>query len=469
MFYPVVLSGGSGLRLWPLSRQNSPKQFIPLVNERNLVQNTCLRFKGLKGFSNPLVVCNETQRFQVAESLREIDVSPGRIVLEPFAKDTAPAVALAAFAIAKDDPGAMMLVLPADHYIDDFGEVLSKLNCLRESPRFTNYLFTFGIRPESPHTGYGYIQCGEELECGAFSVSSFIEKPQEEKAKEYSQSEQYYWNSGMFLFSVEKYLEELKKYCPNIYTSCQQAYASSYPDLDFIRIKDIEVFAQTESKSIDYAVMEQSEDIALLPLSNTKWSDIGSWDALFDIQYKDNQANVVDGDVIEIGAKDCFLKSHDRLLAVAGVSDLVVVETADAVLVADRRHTQDVKKIALSLKERGREEAIQHRKLFSPWGYSNVLVKGSTFAVKKVYINPGMHTSLHLHKLKNKTLTVLSGCAEVLLGGVLQQLEAGESLNIPSNSKHRIGSASKSEPVRLIEIHSGNIVSEEDVIRFADK
>lgn len=461
--YPVILSGGAGSRLWPLSREKSPKQFISLVNDHNLFQNTCMRFMDTAGFRPPVIVCNEAHRFQVAESLRSLHIEDATIILEPCARNTAAAVALAALHTLEENENAMMLVCPSDHYIANNDELLQKAINIALSD-VDEYLYTFGVKPKAAETGYGYLETGEIIQDNVYSVKRFIEKPNKTVAEKLYQDPSCFWNSGIFLFKAKAYLEALKQYCSDIYQHCVSSFIARKTDLDFIRVDKAD-FSKCENISIDYAVMERSDKVAMLTLTETDWSDIGSWAALFDLGTKDNNGNFVKGDVFHFDTQNCYLRAYDRLLAVVGLKDLVVVETADAILVADKAKTQEIKAIVTELKQNGRQELEKHKKYYSPWGYSEELTRGDGFIIKKLYFKIGAKSSLHMHFHRREYVSILKGAAEILLEDKVHLLSEGESLEIKPLKKHRI-TAMGNIPLEMIELQSGSYLGDDDMKRF---
>jgi mannose-1-phosphate guanylyltransferase / mannose-6-phosphate isomerase len=470
MLTPVILSGGAGTRLWPLSRELYPKQLLALIGERTMLQQTALRLEGLAA-SAPVVVCNEAHRFLVAEQLRQINVEPRAMVLEPFGRNTAPAIALAAHAAlrsAGSDPQAdpLLLVLPADHVIRDvpaFQEAVRVALPAAEQGK----LVTFGIVPNAPETGYGYIQrSGDESSEGAHPIARFVEKPSAEKAAAFVQSGDYYWNSGMFLFHARRYLKELESFAPEIAKVCASAAAAAKSDLDFTRI-DPKLFETCPSDSIDYAVMEKTRDAVVVPL-DAGWSDVGSWAALHGACEADGHGNVARGDVIAEDSAGCYLYSESRLVAVVGLEDHVVIETKDAVLVAPKDRVQDVKKLVYRLKERGRYEHSLHREVFRPWGSYDSIENGPRFQVKRLKVKPGATLSLQMHHHRAEHWIVVSGTARITRGDETFLLEENQSTYIPIGVRHRIENPGKI-PVHIIEVQSGAYLGEDDIVRFEDR
>jgi mannose-1-phosphate guanylyltransferase / mannose-6-phosphate isomerase len=471
MLTPIILSGGAGTRLWPLSRELYPKQLLALTGERTMLQQTALRLSGLAA-APPVVVCNEAHRFLVAEQLRELHIEPRAMVLEPFGRNTAPAIALAALAAAKsaerDDPE--LLVLPADHVIRDteaFHEAVRVALPAVQQGR----LVTFGIVPSAPETGYGYIQRGEqqsgaETVAGVFRIARFVEKPSLERAQQFLRSGDYLWNSGMFMFRASRYLQELERFAPQIARICRAAMENSKADLDFTRI-DAKTFEQCPSDSIDYAVMEKTADAVVVPL-DAGWSDVGSWSALHEASETDGHGNVSRGDVIAEDSTGCYLYSESRLVAAVGLTEHVVVETKDAVLVAPKNRVQDVKKVVSRLKEAGRYEHSLHREVFRPWGSYDSIESGERFQVKRLKVKPGATLSLQMHHHRAEHWIVVSGTARITRGEETFLLEENQSTYIPIGVKHRIENPGMI-PLHIIEVQSGSYLGEDDIVRFDDR
>lgn len=461
MLTPVVLSGGSGTRLWPLSRELYPKQLLPLVGERTMLQETLLRLGGLDA-APPIVVCNDAHRFLVAEQLRQIDVQPKAIVLEPVGRNTAPAIALAALQAA---PGALLLVLPADHVIRDiaaFHEAVRSALPAAEGGR----LVTFGITPTAPETGYGYIQAGSATTGAAFTIARFVEKPDATRAAEFLAQGGYFWNSGMFLFQAGRYLEELGKHAPDILEAARAALAGARPDLDFVRVAR-DAFEACRADSIDYAVMEKTADAVVVPL-DAGWSDVGSWSALHESLPGDVRGNVTRGDVLIEDSDRCYLYAESRLVSAVGLQDHVVIETKDAVLVAPKDRVQDVKKLVARLKAAGRQEHSLHREVYRPWGSYDSIDNGQRFQVKRLTIRPGAQLSLQLHHHRAEHWIVVSGTARITCGDKVFLLEENQSTYIPIGERHRIENPGKI-PLHIIEVQSGSYLGEDDIVRFDDR
>jgi mannose-1-phosphate guanylyltransferase/mannose-6-phosphate isomerase len=469
MLTPVILSGGAGTRLWPLSRELYPKQLLPLTGTHTLLQQTLLRLSGLAA-AGPIVVCNEAHRFLVAEQLRQLQLAPQATLLEPCGRNTAPAIALAAYAAlaragaadAHADP--VLLVLPADHVIRDAAAFRQAVQAALPAAQ-QGRLVTFGIVASAPETGYGYIQRGA-AQGAAFAIARFVEKPDLERARQFVSSGEYYWNSGMFLFRARRYLEELTRLAPQIASSCAVAFASAQTDLDFTRI-DATAFASCPSDSIDYAVMEKTHDAVVVPLA-AGWSDVGSWSSLHAASDADAHGNVVHGDVLYEDTHGSYLYAQSRLLAAVGLREHVVIETKDAVLVAPQQRVQDVKKLVQRLKELGRSEHSLHREVFRPWGSYDSLENGARFQVKRLRINPGATLSLQMHHHRAEHWIVVAGTARITRGEEQFLLEENQSTYIPVGVKHRIENPGMI-PLEIIEVQSGSYLGEDDIVRFEDR
>jgi mannose-1-phosphate guanylyltransferase/mannose-1-phosphate guanylyltransferase/mannose-6-phosphate isomerase len=462
-FYPVILSGGSGSRLWPLSRSLYPKQLLPLSSERTMIQETALR-AGPGHFARPVIICNEAHRFIVAEQMQEIGVTPLRLVLEPIGRNTAPAIAAAALILAKTDPDAIMAVLPSDHVITDqagFIEALGRTGIAASA----GHLVTFGMKPTAPETGYGYIQRGAPLTEGSFKVERFIEKPDLERARAMTAQPEFLWNSGMFVFKASVFLDEVKRFCPDILTAVSASIDKAAEDIDFLRLEATS-FAQSPSASIDYAVMEHTVRAAVVP-SDFGWSDVGSWSALWEITGKSQTGNVETGDVISVDCRDSYLRGDGVLVAGVGLKDIIVVATEDAVLVADRSRVQEVKKIVESLKEKKRSEGDLHRKVYRPWGFYQSIDGGTRFQVKQITVKPGAKLSLQMHHHRAEHWVVVEGTALITRDDETFLLRENESTFIPIGTKHRLENPGKM-PLKLIEVRSGAYLSEDDIIRLED-
>ncbi|CNE67329.1 mannose-1-phosphate guanylyltransferase [Yersinia nurmii] len=460
MLLPVIMAGGSGSRLWPLSRTHYPKQFLALTSELTMLQETLLRLDELPHLA-PLVICNEDHRFIIAEQLRQKKLSHSGIVLEPVGRNTAPAIALAALHATLNGNDPLLLVLAADHVIQDkpaFIQAVKRAEPLAEAGK----LVTFGIVPNSPETGYGYIRQGALVEDGAYEVAAFVEKPDLATAQEYLVSGNYYWNSGMFVFKASRYLQELGLHRPDILEACQRAIAGQRADLDFIRLNE-EAFYNCPDDSIDYAVMEKTSDAVVVPM-DAQWSDVGCWSALWEINDKDSQGNVVRGDVLIEDMHDSYVYSQNRLVATVGVNDLIIVETKDAVLVAHKDKVQDVKSIVNKLKLEERCEYLQHREVYRPWGSHDAIAEGVRYQVQHVSVKPGQRIATQIHYHRAEHWVVVSGIAKVHYGDKTYLVNENESTYIPVGIAHSIENPGKI-PLEIIEVHTGNYLSESDVER----
>jgi mannose-1-phosphate guanylyltransferase/mannose-6-phosphate isomerase len=466
MLVPVILSGGSGTRLWPLSRELYPKQLLPLVGERSMLQDTVVRTEGLHDVAAPIIVCNEHHRFMVGEQLRELESTPQAIVLEPQGRNTAPAAAIAALLATggNADVDPVLLILPADHVISDVAAFQAAVAAGRAAAE-AGSLVTFGVVPDRVETGYGYIRRGSAVGA-AFKVERFVEKPDAATARVYLDSGEYYWNSGMFMFRASAYLAELGRQAPAMLAACRAAVAGARRDLDFLRLPEQE-FVACPSDSIDYAVMEKTSLAVVVPLS-AGWSDVGSWSALADALPRDSAGNVTVGDVLIEDSSGCYLHSTSRLVAAVGLRDHVVVETKDAVLVAPRDRVQDVKELVAELKARGRYETSLHREVYRPWGSYDSIDSGDRFQVKRLIVKPGATLSLQLHHHRAEHWVVVTGTARVTRGDEEFTLSENESTYIPIGVRHRIENPGRI-PLHIIEVQSGSYLGEDDIVRFEDK
>ena len=458
---PVVLCGGAGSRLWPLSRQHYPKQLLALIDDRSLLQNTATRLEGAN-VASPIVVCNEEHRFLVAEQLREIGCKAGEIILEPVGRITAPAIALAALRCRERADDTVLLVLPSDHVIADtacFQAAVERAAALAGQ----GFLVTFGVVPASAETGYGYIKPGADLDHGA-RVEAFVEKPDAETAQRYV-DEGYFWNSGMFAFRVSDFLTELETHRSDILAASQRAVDSVTADMDFLRVDEAE-FAACPAESIDYAVMEPTDRAAVVPL-DAGWSDIGSWSALFDALPHDERGNASAGDVVLHGVSDSYIRSEHRLVSVIGLENVIVVETADAVLVGDKAQMQRVKDIVGHLNDCERDESVTHRRVYRPWGFYEGIDAGDRYQVKQIEVNPGASLSLQKHHHRAEHWVVVSGTGRVTRGEEVFDLAENESTYIPIGVAHRLENPGRI-PLRIIEIQSGSYLGEDDIVRFSD-
>ena len=459
---PVILSGGSGTRLWPMSRSAYPKQFLPLVSEHTMVQETVLRLKGLD-LQAPIAVCNKEHRFLMAEQLREVCSIPQTVILEPVGRNTAPAVAVAA--LAAKNPDDILLVLPADHVITDvpaFQAAVKKAETLAEK----GFLVTFGVVPTEAQTGYGYIKRADEMAGDAYKVAEFVEKPNAEIAQQYVDSGEYYWNSGMFAFKASRYLEELEKFAPKMYKSSKIAFEQAGIDEDFVRLNECE-FVQCPSDSIDYAVMEHTEAAVVIPL-DANWNDVGSWTALWEVADKDTDNNAISGDVIAIDTENSFIHSANKLVATIGLKDYVVIETDDAVMVAPKDRVQDVKAVVAELKAKKRCEAVVHRKGYRPWGHYDTVDLGDRHKTKRIVVSPGGKLSEQKHHHRAEHWIVVKGTALVTKGGETSLLTENQSTYIPLGVIHRLENPGVI-PLEMVEVQSGSYLGEDDIVRFDDE
>ncbi|WP_129645436.1 mannose-1-phosphate guanylyltransferase/mannose-6-phosphate isomerase [Peristeroidobacter agariperforans] len=470
MLIPVILSGGSGTRLWPLSRELYPKQLLPLVGKGTMLQETLARVAGVEALGAPVVVCNESHRFLVAEQILEAGIKPQAIVLEPVGRNTAPAVAVAAMAAVSDlpkggsDSDPLLLILPADHVIRDVKAFRAALEIGRKAAS-EGKLVTFGVVPNKPETGYGYIKRVNGAG-PAYGIDRFVEKPDLATAKSYVESKEYFWNSGMFLFRASAVLNELRELAPKIYEACAQSVTAAKRDLDFTRLPTKE-FSACPSDSFDYAVMEKTKLGVVVPL-DAGWSDVGSWSALHEAIPADGDGNVVLGDVLTADSHGNYLHATSRLVAAVGLQDHVVVETKDAVLVAPKSRVQDVKELVNQLKKQGRYETSLHREVFRPWGSYDSIDNGQRFQVKRLSVKPGASMSLQLHHHRAEHWIVVSGTARITRGEEVFLLEENQSTYIPLGTKHRIENPGKI-PLHIIEVQSGGYLGEDDIVRFEDR
>ncbi|MBD2804165.1 mannose-1-phosphate guanylyltransferase/mannose-6-phosphate isomerase [Xenorhabdus sp. ZM] len=460
---PVIMAGGSGSRLWPLSRSLYPKQFLSLISTSTMLQETVSRLRNIK-HSSPVFICNQEHRFVVAEQLRENKISHNGIILEPEGRNTAPAIALAALKAISNGDDPILLVLAADHAIEDELEFEKSVNEAIKHAK-NGKLVTFGIIPSSPETGYGYIKRGDAISDMAFDVSSFIEKPNLEKANKYVNTGEYYWNSGIFLFKASVFLDALNNFRPDIYNNCFDAMNGSHIDLDFIRLNE-ESFINCSSESIDYAVMEKSNNTVVVSM-DAKWNDIGSWSALWEISEKDINGNALRGDILIDNSHDSYIYSQSRLVAAVGVDNLIIVETKDAVLIADKNKTQNVKKIVEQLKSTNRAEYLQHREVFRPWGKHDTIAEGDRYHVKAVTVKPGEKTATQLHYHRAEHWIIVSGTAKVTRDNDVVLLTENESIYIPIGIPHAVENPG-TVPLELIEVRSGTYLGEDDVIRIEE-
>ena len=475
LLQPIILCGGTGSRLWPLSREQYPKQLLTLTGEHTMLQATALRLKNLPvaegSIAPPLLVGNEEYRFLIAEQLRQVGIAHAPLILEPFGRNTAPALTLAALTAQMEGADPVMMVMPADHIIQDepaFAAAVLSGAALADQGK----LVTFGIQPTAPETGYGYIRLGEAIADSGFQVAEFVEKPNRETAEGYLASGQFLWNGGIFAIKASVWLAKMEQFRPDIATACLKAFEDRLLDNDFLR-PGRDAFADCPSDSIDYAVMEKlasaaanTGEVAVVPL-NARWSDVGAWDALWEIGDKDPAGNVLMGDVIAIDTQDTLVVGDNRLIACVGLSDVVVVETADAILVADKGQMQKVKDVVTALKRQNRPESHAHRKVYRPWGWYDSIDAGPRFQVKRIVVNPGASLSLQMHHHRAEHWIVVSGTAKVTREEESFLVSENESTYIPLGTVHRLSNPGKL-PLEMIEVQSGSYLGEDDIVRFED-
>ncbi|WP_334010101.1 mannose-1-phosphate guanylyltransferase/mannose-6-phosphate isomerase [Burkholderia cepacia] len=465
--HPVILCGGSGTRLWPMSRGGYPKQYLKLTGDQTLVQQTASRLQHIPGAAAPIVVTNNEQRFLVAEQLRQVNITPSSIVLEPVGRNTAPAIAIAALLALHESPDALLLVLPSDHVILNEPAFIAAAN-EAATIAVDQHLVTFGITPTEAHTGFGYIRLGPAIADGkqVYKVDAFVEKPDAPTAERFLNDGNYYWNSGMFMLKASTYMEELHRHAPEIARHAELAFESAKRDNDFLRL-DAEAFAACPNVSIDYAVMEKTERAAVVAAADLGWNDIGSWSALADIADADDQGNALIGDIFTDSVKNSYIRAEHRMVAALGLDNIVIVETADAVLVAHRDKTQDVKKIVEWLNASGRHESVTHRRVIRPWGSYEGIDQGDRFQVKRIIVNPGAQLSLQMHHHRAEHWIVVKGTAMVTNGDKEIMLTENQSTYIPLGATHRLTNPGKI-PLELIEVQSGAYLGEDDIVRFED-
>lgn len=463
--HPVILSGGSGSRLWPVSRQLFPKQLLPLVSDRSMIQETASRVSG-PGFEAPLVICNEEHRFIIAEQFREISIPPRHLVLEPVGRNTAPAAAVAALMVQRLDTDAIVLLLPSDHVIDDTEKFHAAITAAIAAAR-RGALVTFGIKPATPETGFGYIRTGAPYPAceDCYQVDRFVEKPDFSTAQSFLADGGYFWNSGMFLFQAKSFLEDLGAFKPDILAACEAAIKGMSEDLDFLRL-DRAAFEQAQSISIDHAVMEHTSKAACVPF-DTGWNDVGSWSALWDMGGKDEDGNVIKGESVLRDTHNSYIRSDGPLIAAVGVEDMIIIATDDAFLITPREKSQDVRAIVDELKERGRSEYLHHTKVYRPWGYYQSIDTGPGYQVKHIFVKPGAKLSLQRHRQRAEHWVVLKGTARVTRGEDILTLEENESIDIPLGAIHSLENPTDT-PLRIIEVQAGSYLGEDDIERFED-
>ncbi len=465
MLLPVIMAGGAGSRLWPLSRQLNPKQFLALTDAQlSMLQSTIRRLEGLEA-GLPLLICNEQHRFLAAEQLRQLGMEQASILLEPVGRNTAPAIALAALQATQEGDDPILLVLAADHLIQDVDAFHSSIQAAMPFA-IGGKLVTFGIFPTNPETGYGYIEKGKELGEGGFAVNRFVEKPSLDIAEEYLASGEYFWNSGMFMFRASRYLDELERHQPSILSACRQALAAGMQDMHFVRV-DAATFAACPEDSVDYAVMEKTSDAVMVPL-DAGWSDVGSWTALWEASKKDAEGNVFKGDVLGHATRNSFVHADSRLVATLGVEDLVIVETKDAVLVAHKNQVQDVKKLVERIKADNRHEHLNHREVYRPWGMYDAIDSGHRYQVKRITVQPGAKLSVQMHHHRAEHWVVVSGTARVTNGDKTYLVTENQSTYIPVGQVHALENPGVI-PLELIEVQSGSYLGEDDIVRFEDQ
>jgi len=461
---PVILAGGSGARLWPLSRREYPKQYLPLVNDNTMLQDTILRLNGLDNLANPIIICNIAHRFLVAEQCKQIGLKNPKILLEPFARNTAPAIAAAALYSIKDSDNSILLVLSADHVLQDVDAFHQAIKVASQQAQIGK-LATFGILPTDANTGYGYIKSSEENDRGAHKVEDFIEKPDLKTAESYLKQGDYLWNSGMFMFQASTLIDELTIYAPDIVASVNIAVNNAVQDLDFIRLAE-EAFKSSPADSIDFVLMEKSNNVVVVPL-DAMWSDIGSWSALYEIALKDSQGNVIKGDVILQDTTNTYINAHHHLVVSIGVDNLIIVDTPDALFIATQNKAQEVKNIVESLEFSNRFEGIAHRKVYRPWGWFDSIESGEYFQVKRLNVKSGAKLSLQMHFKRAEHWVVVRGTATVTKGEQMFKLNKGESTFIPIGITHALENQTN-EPLEIIEVQSGAYLGEDDIVRFED-
>ncbi|MDP2562094.1 mannose-1-phosphate guanylyltransferase/mannose-6-phosphate isomerase [Psychrobium sp. 1_MG-2023] len=465
MILPVIMAGGSGTRLWPMSRGNYPKQFLALHGDLTMLQQTISRLNGIE-HKPAMLICNEEHRFIAAEQVRQLDVEHSGIFLEPVGRNTAPAIALAAFKAVEQRQDSLLLVLAADHVINDeasFQQSVANATKLAKQGK----LVTFGIVGDKPETGYGYIKRGTQIDSSdAYVVDSFVEKPNLETAKEYMATGEYYWNSGMFMFKASRYLEELKAHRPDIYAACAKAIAVQSADMDFVRV-DKAAFEACPDESIDYAVMEKTQDAVVIPM-DAGWNDVGGFSALWEVSNKDGNGNALFGDVKAVDTKNSLVFGDKQLIATVGVEDLVVINTKDAILVAHKDKSQEVKQIVNQLKTEKRSEVTFHREVYRPWGKYDSIDNGDRFQVKRITVKPGAKLSVQMHHHRAEHWIVVSGTAKVQIDDTEQYVTENESVYIPITAVHALENPGTVD-LELIEVQSGSYLGEDDIVRFEDR
>ena len=461
---PVILSGGSGTRLWPLSRKEYPKQYLPLVGDNTMLQETILRLEGLDNLADPIIICNADHRFLVAEQCQQIDIKNPTILLEPVGRNTAPAIAAAALQSLKQTDDAVLLVLSADHVIQDIETFHAAINIASNQAQ-AGKLATFGIVPTDANIGYGYIKASKNDDNGAYKVDEFVEKPDLKTAQSYLEQGNYLWNSGMFMFKATTLVDELTAHSPDIIKSVSNAINNATQDLDFIRL-DKQAFELSPSDSIDYALMEKSDNVVVVPL-DAQWNDIGAWSALHNIGIKDKNNNVIKGDVITQDTTNTYINADHHMVVTIGVDNLIIIDTPDATFIATQGKAQEVKSIVESLQASSRYESNAHRKVYRPWGWYDSIESGEYFQVKRLHVKPGAKLSLQMHYKRAEHWVVVSGTATVTNGDQTFDLNKGESTYIPLGATHTLAN-NTSELLEIIEVQSGTYLGEDDIVRFED-
>ncbi len=461
---PVILSGGSGTRLWPISCKEYPKQYLPLLGDKTMLQETILRLNELDNITDPIIICNADHRFLVAEQCQQIYIKKPIILLEPVARNTAPAIAAAALQSLKDSDDSILLVLSADHVIQDVDSFHRAISIASQQAK-SGKLATFGILPTNANTGYGYIKTSKDCSNGAFKVEEFVEKPDLKTAEFYIEQGNYQWNSGMFMFKALTLIDELITHSPDVVKSVKNAVNNATKDLDFIHLEK-QAFESSPSDSIDYALMEKSNNVVVVPL-DAKWNDIGDWSTLYDIGEKDSQGNVIKGDVITKDTTNTFINAGHHIVATIGVDNLIIVDTPDATFIATQDKAQQVNGIVESLKASSRYESRVHRKVYRPWGWFDSIESGEYFQVKKLHVKAGAKLSLQIHHKRAEHWVVVSGTATVTNGEQTFALKKGESTYIPLGAIHALENKTN-EPLEIIEVQSGTYLGEDDIIRFED-
>jgi len=461
---PVILSGGSGTRLWPLSRKQYPKQYLPLASDNTMLQETILRLNGLDNLADPIIVCNADHRFLVAEQCQQIDIKNPTILLEPVGRNTVPAIAAAALQSLQDSEDSTLLVLSADHVIQDIDAFHKAINLASQQAQ-SGKMTTFGIVPTGANTGYGYIKSSKDNINGVYKVEEFVEKPDLKTAQSYLEQGNYLWNSGMFMFKAAVLIDELTTHSPEIIASVNNAVNNAEQDLDFIRL-DKQAFESSPSDSIDYALMEKSDNVVVVPL-DARWNDIGTWSALHDIGIKDTNGNVIKGDAITQDTTNTYINANHHIVATIGVDNLIVVDTSDATFIATQGKAQEVKSLVESLQADGRDEGVMHRKVYRPWGWYDSIESGKHFQVKRLHVNPGAKLSLQMHHKRAEHWVVVHGTATVTNGDKIFDLNKGESTYIPLGVTHALENNTQN-PLEIIEVQSGAYLGEDDIVRFED-